>query len=60
MFTFWGRILAGGGANIGQRFLLRMRDSRPWLLAEGRQSEADAVKKVLEFRLQAASAALFG
>ena len=38
-------------------FLVRMRDSHPWLISQHRKPEADAVQKVLEFRLQAASAA---
>jgi hypothetical protein len=38
-------------------FLVRMRDSHPWLISQGRVKEAEAVQKVLEFRLKAASAA---
>jgi hypothetical protein len=38
-------------------FLLRMRDSHDWLEKQGMKSEAEAVSKVLDFRLKAASAA---
>lgn len=38
-------------------FLLRMRDSHEWLLRERRLKEAEAVGNVLQFRLNAASAA---
>ena len=38
-------------------FLIRMRDSHPWLVSNGRHTEAESVQKVLEFRLFAASAA---
>ena len=38
-------------------FLLRMRDSHDWLIKQGRDREADAVAQVLQFRLNAASAA---
>ncbi|HTQ95414.1 MAG TPA: SIR2 family protein [Candidatus Acidoferrum sp.] len=38
-------------------FLVRMRDSHPWLVERDRKSEADAVQEVLTFRLNAASAA---
>lgn len=40
-------------------FLVRMRDSHEWLLEQGRRSEAEAVAKVLKFRLRAASAAYY-
>lgn len=45
------------GLPLVSDFLVRMRDSHPWLMSKGRQKEADAVQKVLEFRLEAASAA---
>jgi len=45
------------GLPVIKDFLLRMRDSHPWLVENHRQREADAVRKVLEFRLKAASAA---
>jgi SIR2-like domain len=38
-------------------FLVRMRDSHPWLEAKGRVAEANAVRDVLTFRLNASSAA---
>ena len=40
-----------------KNFLLRLRDSHPWLEQQGRHDEAKAVQRVLEFRLKAASAA---
>jgi len=40
-------------------FLLHMRDSHEWLKQCGRNSEADAVARVLAFRLKAASAAYY-
>jgi hypothetical protein len=40
-------------------FLVKMRDSHEWLVAQRRQRQADAVQKVLEFRLGAASAAYY-
>jgi hypothetical protein len=40
-------------------FLVRMRDSYEWLLAQARHAEAEAVEKVLRFRLKAASAAYY-
>ena len=38
-------------------FMLSMRDAHEWLEASGRKEEAKAIAKVLEFRLEAASAA---
>lgn len=38
-------------------FMLVMRDAHPWLESKGRKKEADAIAKVLDFRLDAASAA---
>lgn len=38
-------------------FLVEMRDSHEWLQNEGRDREAKAVERVLDFRLNAASAA---
>ena len=38
-------------------FLVRMRDSHEWLENQVRNSEAVAIDKVLDFRLNAASAA---
>ena len=38
-------------------FLLQMRDSHEWLQTQGREAEAKAVSRVLEFRLAATSAA---
>jgi hypothetical protein len=46
-----------GGLPTLPEFLTKMRDCRPWLVDHGRTTEADAVKAVLEFRLNAASAA---
>jgi len=40
-------------------FLVRMRDSHEWLREQGRIMEADAVQRVLRFRLEAASAAYY-
>src|SRR6266436_1423071 len=47
------------GLPLINNFLVRMRDSHEWLKAQGRLAEADAVQKVLEFRLKAASAAYY-
>src|SRR5260221_3773178 len=44
------------GLPLIANFLRKMRDSHEWLLAHGRNREADSVEKVLKFRLQAASA----
>ncbi len=38
-------------------FLVRMRDSHQWLVSQNRSLEADSVQEVLQFRLNAASAA---
>lgn len=38
-------------------FMFAMRDAHPWLKARGREKEADAIASVLDFRLNAASAA---
>ena len=37
-------------------FMLTMRDAHPWLADNGRKSEADAIEKVLAYRLKATSA----
>lgn len=38
-------------------FMIALRDAHPWLLSEGRRREADAVAKVLQYRLSATAAA---
>lgn len=48
---------ADAGMPLVSDFLLQMRDSHSWLEQNGRKAEAVAVNKVLEFRLDAASAA---
>jgi len=40
-----------------KNFMYVMRDAHQWLELQGRQKEADAIAKVLDFRLDAASAA---
>lgn len=45
------------GLPLVSDFLIRMRDSHEWLVKENRTREAKAVANVLEFRLNAASAA---
>jgi hypothetical protein len=47
----------GAGLPLVSDFLVRMRDSHEWLVANGRKREAHAVNEVLKFRLEAASAA---
>jgi hypothetical protein len=47
---------AGAGLPLVAGFLNRMRDAQPWLQSNGRLREAEAISKVLEFRLRAASA----
>ena len=47
---------AAGGLPSIANFLTRMRDSHPWLIANGRTHEAEAVERVLEFRLKATAA----
>lgn len=47
------------GLPLINEFLVRMRDSHEWLCSQGRAAEAQAVEKVLEFRLKAASAAYY-
>lgn len=46
---------AEGALPLVSNFLHRMRDSHPWLLAMGREWEAEAVRRVLQFRLRATS-----
>lgn len=38
-------------------FLNHMRDAHPWLMEKGRQREAEAIERIIEFRLNSASAA---
>ncbi|TXH03083.1 MAG: hypothetical protein E6R07_13415 [Nevskiaceae bacterium] len=45
------------GLPLVSDFLIRLRDSHPWLQKEGRLEEAESVAKVLQYRLDAASAA---
>ena len=45
-----------GGLPLVANFLNRMRDSHSWLISQGRTDEAEAVQRVLEFRLKATSA----
>ena len=40
-----------------KNFMFAMRDAHQWLESQGREKEADAIANVLEFRLNAASAA---
>jgi hypothetical protein len=47
---------AEGGLPVVSGFLQRMRDSHPWLVSKGRTKEAEAVQRLLEFRLEATSA----
>lgn len=44
------------GLPLMGNFLNRMRDAHPWLEAYGRRREADAVHRVLTFRLRASAA----
>jgi len=46
-----------GGPPLVADFMNAMRDSVEWLQAKKRETEAEAVRKVLDFRLKAASAA---
>src|SRR6266850_6689400 len=46
-----------GGLPTLPEFLTKMRDCHPWLLERSRTLEAEAIKDVLQFRLDAASAA---
>ena len=48
---------AARGLPLTTDFLFKVRDAHPWLVANGRAAEADAVQKVLEFRLASTSAA---
>jgi len=48
---------AEAGVPVVKDFLKKMRDAHPWLVDRGRKSEAQAIERVLEFRLKAASAA---
>ena len=45
------------GLPLVSDFLTRLRDSHPWLQEQGRHDEAESVAKVLQYRLDAASAA---
>jgi hypothetical protein len=47
------------GMPLIKDFLFQMRDSHEWLLEQKQAVEADAVERVLEFRLRAASAAYY-
>jgi len=49
---------AEAGLPLMSSFMHRMRDAYDWLTQNGRRPEADAISRVLEFRLKAASAAL--
>jgi hypothetical protein len=44
------------GLPVLANFMLAMRDAHPWLMAQRREAEANSIQKVLEYRLQAASA----
>lgn len=48
---------ADRGLPLISNFMDAMRDAREWLAEKGRGQEADAISKVLDFRLTAASAA---
>jgi hypothetical protein len=47
---------ADRGLPVLANFMLAMRDAHPWLMTQGREVEANSIQKVLEYRLQAASA----
>ena len=40
-----------------QHFMLRLRDAHPWLISNNRGREADAVERVIQYRIQSAAAA---
>ena len=47
---------ADRGLPVLANFMLVMRDAHPWLMTNGRKSEALSIQTVLEYRLKAASA----
>ena len=44
------------GLPLIKDFMLALRDAHPWLLEQGRKLEADAVERVLQYRLDSAPA----
>jgi hypothetical protein len=48
---------AEGGVPLVKDFLSRMADSVEWLYQHGREAEAEAIRRVFEFRLRASAAA---
>lgn len=40
-----------------QNFMLRLRDAHPWLISHNRDREAEAVERVIQYRIQSAAAA---